>query len=607
MLRFMILILLVITSVFGQQPGKAEMSWMFSSEFLDDQTFRPESGVLSAVLPGEVRLFEEAGIPYLELNGSDNAMVVTDKINQAGLPVKSITVEALVRMRKHQTYSGIFGAFQDNGNFERGWVIGLDDERYFMALTSAGKKQMTYLSNPLKSEPGKWYHVAATYNGSELQLFVNGQVVAVSTEQQGDILYPDQAVVSIGAYRDDNENFQMKGSLSYVRIYSRALSTVEINNLAGSASVVTSLPAETKIPDDFVVQPYLQQLTQNSTRVLWETGSQSTAKVYYGPQVPLEKFVLVSKPTSFFEVELPGLKPNTNYFYKVVTTNSNGLKSESEVYSFQTAPDQPRPLGFGFISDTQDNPEVWGEIARRLFAERPDFIIHTGDIVGEGRTKSDWVDEFLKPGQVLMSRVNIFAILGNHENDADYYYQYISNPDPEYYYSFTWGNAQFFMVDSDRPLKKGSKQYNWLEKELAASTARWKFVGHHHPPYTSDEDDYGDTWKGPSRRGESDLEDLPALYEKQGVDIVFFGHIHDYERTWPVSGGRVQDHGVVYLQGGGGGGGLENYAPTRSWFTAKLHRDHHFVMVTINGDLLQLQAIDWKGNLFDQTTIRKVN
>ncbi len=56
---------------------------------------------------------------------------------------------------------------------------------------------------------------------------------------------------------------------------------------------------------------------------------------------------------------------------------------------------------------------------------------------------------------------------------------------------------------------------------------------------------------------------------------------------------------------GGGGGGLENYAPTRSWFTAKVHRDHHFIIVNVFGKTLQLQAIDQNGVLFDQITIQK--
>ncbi len=90
------------------------------------------------------------------------------------------------------------------------------------------------------------------------------------------------------------------------------------------------------------------------------------------------------------------------------------------------------------------------------------------------------------------------------------------------------------------------------------------------------------------------------------MDVCFFGHIHDYERTWPIRDDKVDpDHGVIYLQIGGAGGGLEDYAPTRSWFTAKVHRDHHFVLVNIFDKTPQLQAIDQNGIVFDQLALQK--
>ena len=97
-----------------------------------------------------------------------------------------------------------------------------------------------------------------------------------------------------------------------------------------------------------------------------------------------------------------------------------------------------------------------------------------------------------------------------------------------------------------------------------------------------------------------------SLYEQYGVDIVFFGHIHDYERTWPIKEGKVnQEEGVLYIQTGGAGGSLENFAPTRSWFTARVRRDHHFGLVLVHEGTLQFNAIDLDGRLFDQIEIRK--
>ncbi len=152
-----------------------------------------------------------------------------------------------------------------------------------------------------------------------------------------------------------------------------------------------------------------------------------------------------------------------------------------------------------------------------------------------------------------MSHVPIYTILGNHEGDSKYYYQYMANPEPEYYYTFTYGNAQFFMIDTDRKVNTGSKQYEWLEEELKKSQATWKFAVHHHPPYSSDESDYGDAYRGPSERGDKSLQPLVKLYEKYGLDICFYGHIHDYERTWPIKDNKVnREEGVIYIQTGGG-------------------------------------------------------
>jgi predicted phosphodiesterase len=601
----LILYLAGLTAAFAQESARVKMAWIFDESHFNGKEFKPKTGTFPAAIQGESRLLNEGTTTFVELNGSDNAMQISDGLDHLDLPTKEVSVEALVRIRKNGKYEGIIGAFQDNGNSEYGWVLGLDDQRYFFALASENTKRMTYLSSSENNEAGKWYHVVGTYDGASLKLYLNGKLINQTADQSGPILYPEKAWLMIGAYRDDNEFFQMAGSLAYVKLYSGVLKEDEIQSHASEAAALINLPAITEIPTDIIVGPYLQQLGTNSVRILWETNGKSTAKILFGEKDPLDQEIKITNAKEFHEATLNGLKPNTCYFYKVVSQNDKAKKSISSLYSFQTAPVDQRPIAFGFVSDTQNNPKVWGKISELIFAERPDFVIHSGDIVGDGQKKQEWMDEFLKPGHHLMSRVNIYAILGNHENDATYYYQYISNPEPEYYYTFTYGNAQFFMLDTDRSVKKGSEQYEWLEKQLKESTKTWKFAVHHHPPYTSDEDDYGDTWKNTSRRGEVDLEDLPALYEKYDVDMVFFGHIHDYERTWPIRDNKVQDGGVVYVQGGGGGGGLENYAPTRSWFTAKVHRDHHFVYLTINNDFLQLQAIDWQGVLFDQATIQK--
>jgi acid phosphatase type 7 len=203
-----------------------------------------------------------------------------------------------------------------------------------------------------------------------------------------------------------------------------------------------------------------------------------------------------------------------------------------------------------------------------------------------------------------MKQIPIFSTLGNHEHDAAFYYQYMKNPDPEHCYSFKYGNAEFFMIDTDQYQAPGTPLYRWLERALATSQATWKFVVHHHPPYSSEENDYGDTNFELSNNGDDEAKLLVPLYERYGVDIVFSGHLHMYERTWPILEEKVvESNGVRYLILGGSGGGLERAAPYRTWFTNKVRTLHHYGYIAINGNQLQYQAIDQEGNLSDQFTL----
>lgn len=362
---------------------------------------------------------------------------------------------------------------------------------------------------------------------------------------------------------------------------------------------------------DFVVKPYLQYALQDQCTVMWETTKPAKSCVRYyeaaDPSTPPEwkETAPEESENAMHEIVLSGLKPETVYYYQTVSTAGDD-KLESGLLSFKTAVREDSAYAFTVFSDSQTNPKVWGQIAELAWRERPNFAVHAGDIVGTGKNKSQWVDHFLNPGHVFMSRIPVFAILGNHEGDADYYYQYVSNPKPEYYYTFQYGNARFFMVDSCRDLKPGSEIYKWLDSALADSKSKWKFVVHHHPPYTSDENDYGDTYKEKSLPGDPDVQPLIPLFEKHNVDMVFYGHIHDYERTWPIRDNRIdRANGVVYIQTGGCGGDLENYAPTRSWFTKKVHRDHHFCLINIFEGHLEFQAIDCNWQLFDTFTLDK--
>lgn len=210
-----------------------------------------------------------------------------------------------------------------------------------------------------------------------------------------------------------------------------------------------------------------------------------------------------------------------------------------------------------------------------------------------------------------MDRIPFYPALGNHDvltrggepllealylpaNDAD---------GTERFYSFEHGDAHFVALDSNGSLEPGSVQRAWLEADLAAASATWLFVYFHHPPYSS------------SRHGSSVRlrESLGPLFDARGVDIVFVGHDHDYERTFPMAAGQTVDAasdpdyvdpgGTVYIVTGGGGRGL--YGKGTSFFTAYSESSHHFVQVDVAGSTLTLQAARDDGAVIDRMTIAK--
>lgn len=525
-----------------------------------------------------------------------------------GLPKQTFTASAWVNLASTQQYGSILGLIQDNGGFEKGWHLGYNESTFTFALASVGADdgdgKMTYLRGKTPIAVGRWYHVAATYDGKTMRLYVNGALDAESKEQSGDILYPPKAPYTLACYLDDDERFPLHGAVHRVKLYDRVLPESEFRSVVEkNANLVAYVPpAEKELR--WLVEPYLQAATLSSMVVMSETNRPSGMVVEYGPSQPLSYRAQIPEPKALGEVKLDNLEPNTRYFYRVLRDDGNGATLASPIRAMKTAVPPEMPYSFGIIGDTQRNPEVTRKCAEVAFAMRPDFMLHCGDVVDDGFAKNQWLKDLFEPMKGLLAHTPIFPVIGNHEGNSHFYYDYFSLPDPEYYYTFTFGNAQFFMIDSNKDLSPDGEQYKRLERDLAASKAVWKFAAHHHPCFSSDNDDYGDTQTGqadkPMTWGDSNARKLVPLYEKYGVDIVFNGHIHSYERTWPILNMTInQKKGVRYIVSGGGGGGLETAAPNKAWFSVHVNRAHHICYVTIHDRTIQLKAYDIDGRLFD--------
>ena len=218
--RALAAVVIIATSCFGDESLIGQ--WEFKrANVKANQIVRSSSGLNAKV--GSAKFL---GRPEALVLGGDAKHRVS--IDGAKLPAPAITAEAWLMIDKPIEWGGIVGAIQDNGDYEKGWLLGYRKSQFYFAVSSVKVRRLTYLLSPQQFEPGQWYHVVGTYDGVEQKLFVDGKLVANAKKQRGDIDYPPRAMFTIGAYHDDNETYAMTGRVERVSVHGRALTATSV-------------------------------------------------------------------------------------------------------------------------------------------------------------------------------------------------------------------------------------------------------------------------------------------------------------------------------------------------------------------------------------------
>ncbi len=199
------------------------------------------------------------------------------------------------------------------------------------------------------------------------------------------------------------------------------------------------------------------------------------------------------------------------------------------------------------------DPQVFRQLERTHAAMGFTDIVTNGDNnYGSAGSLAAYVEEEL--GKLLAAGVKLHFSLGNHDVDAEAKWQdQVGNPvwgewdcsecrrvrpaaASSRYYSFYRAPVRFVMLDSNLMLDGDTGQFGWAAQEVSASVAAgepWQVLVFHHPPFSAAQTHGGaralvDRYKGV----------LKAL----GVDVVFNGHDHTYERikTTAACGDGVQ-------------------------------------------------------------------
>lgn len=336
-----------------------------------------------------------------------------------------------------------------------------------------------------------------------------------------------------------------------------------------------------------ITGPYLQNVKPDAITIMWETDKPGPSVVEYGETKELGKKAESAEATTFHEVTLNGLEPGKSYYYRAVTGDDSGKGR------FHTTVGPDTPFRVAVWGDNRTNFFQHAEVARGIAKAKPDVAVNVGDVVTDGREYGQWTREYFKPMSEFANNVPTFISIGNHEHNADWYYKYVSQPGNEAWFSFNYGNAHFTIFDSNQDYKPGSEQYKWLEADLAspeAQNAAWRFVFKHHP-------EYSEGWDDPGYAGEPDMAKyLMPLYEKYGVDIVFAGHTHDYER------GAL--NGVTYIISGGGGAALDTQQQDIDHITVYAS-EYQFCTIDIDANKLHFESVKPNGDVIDAFDLSK--
>jgi hypothetical protein len=256
-----------------------------------------------------------------------------------------------------------------------------------------------------------------------------------------------------------------------------------------------------------------------------------------------------------------------------------------------TLPNEKDSVKFVSIGDTGTGGRPQIELANIMAAYHNiypfEFVIMAGDNIYGSEKPTDMKRKFEDVYRPLLDRgVKFYASLGNHD-DTDQRFYPLFNMGGEEYYRFQKGGASFYAlnsVDLEKP------QIEWFERELAKDDSKWKIAFFHHPAYSSG-----------GRHGSSERvrRTLEPIFIRYGVDIVFSGHDHIYERIKP-------QNGIQYFVTGAGGklrkGNVEEGSTlTETAFDADLS----FLMLEITDGRMHFQAISRTGQTVDSGSITR--
>ncbi len=425
--------------------------------------------------------------------------------------------------------------------------------------------------------------------------------------------------------------------------------------------------------------PYLTDVVQGFATVNWGTDRSVTkGTLTYGKvgietcsahTVSASKTSITVKSVSEYQwkAKISGLLPNTRYCYRVLLGSTDLLGSDpSPQFTSQIAAGETTPYSFAVLGDWGDtdvngtNPQQ-AALMSSLATSGVRFALGTGDTAYDSGTQSNYgdlqqtgyrvssvfgPDFWTKAG----SSIPLFNAPGNHGASSTFFNNWpqdravstssgkyametycclngtSSGKSPSAWYAFDAGTARFYVLtttwsssnvgssdeygnDYANRWTPSSAEYKWLQNDLATHSSQLKFAVFHYPLYSDNATEPSDTYL----QGANSLE---GLLESHGVNMVFNGHAHLYQRNTAPPGGVVS-----YVSGGGGAapepitqckpldaygigwsatsGGSKCGAAVKP---TVIEQVYHYLKVDVNGTQVTVSGVNALGQTFDTVT-----
>lgn len=270
----------------------------------------------------------------------------------------------------------------------------------------------------------------------------------------------------------------------------------------------------------------------------------------------------------------------------------------------------PSSVHFAAIGDYGDGSSAETDVANLINSWNPDFIITLGDNRYGNTNFDDTVGQYFcdhlkdagsgsgcSGGNATTNA--FFPSAGNHDytdgGGVNEYLSYFTLPGSgvtstntsgnERYYDFVQGPVHFFVIDSQWTLTSGSSmtdQKNWLQAQMAASTADWKIVYLHHAPYSSS-----------TTHGSTPSMQWP--YAAWGADAVLAGHDHTYE--------RIERDGILYFVNGLGGRSIYGLGSGIAGSQVRYNGDYGAMLIDADSSQVNFKFINRSGKVIDNYTL----